>query len=142
MKVLKYVVFGDPRTKKNSQTIAGSGRRCPKCGKFEKQWIRQGKNYDAHEKSAMKQLFPLPRRPIDYPINIRYLFYMQTHRRVDGLNLAAAMDDILIDAGVIADDNSRIVAAHDGTRVRYDKENPRTEIYITRMPEPWQTRLD
>lgn len=142
MKVLKYVVHGDPRTKKNSQKIAGSGRRCPKCGKFEKQWIRQGDTHDAYAKSAAKQIYPRPRRPIDYPINIRYLFYMETRRRVDQLNLMAAMDDILIDVGVIADDNCRIVAAHDGTRVRYDRENPRTEIYITRMPGDWQMRLD
>ena len=142
MKVLKYVVLGDPRTKKNHQNIAGAGRRCPVCGKFEKQWVRQGKNYDAYAVSAKKQIFPPPRKPIDYPINIRYLFYMQTLRRVDALNLEAALDDILIDAKVIADDNSRIVAGHDGTRVLYDKDNPRTEIYITRMPADRQMRLD
>ena len=142
MKVLEYVVLGDPRTKKNHQNIAGAGRRCPVCGKFEKQWVRQGKNYDAYAVSAKKQIFPLPRKPIDYPINIRYLFYMQTHRIVDELNLEGAMDDILIDAKVIADDNSRIVAGHDGTRVLYDKDNPRTEIYITRMPADRQMRLD
>lgn len=33
--------------------------------------------------------------------------------------------------GVIKDDNSRIVAGHDGSRVLYDKENPRVEITIT-----------
>ena len=33
MKVIQYTVKGDPRTKKNSQTIAGSGRRCPTCRK-------------------------------------------------------------------------------------------------------------
>lgn len=140
--MLKYVVLGDPRTKKNSQTIAGKGRKCPVCGKFEKQWVRQGKNYDSYASLAAKQIRPRPRKPIDYPINIRYLFYMQTRRRVDALNLEAALDDILIDVGVIADDSARIVAGHDGTRVLYDKDNPRTEIYITRMPADRQMRLD
>jgi hypothetical protein len=35
--------------------------------------------------------------------------------------------------GIIEDDNSQIVAGHDGSRVRYDKNNPRTEIEITEM---------
>ena len=41
--------------------------------------------------------------------------------------------DILVDAGILEDDNSNIVAGHDGSRVLYDKENPRTEILITRI---------
>lgn len=134
MKYIHYTVKGDPRTKKNSQTIAGSGRRCTQCGKFEKQWIRQGAVYDDYAEKAAWQIRPRPAKPIDFPVNVKYLFYMKTHRRVDALNLAEAMDDILQDCGVLADDRSEIVAAHDGTRVLYDKENPRTEIYITRMP--------
>ncbi len=134
MKVLQYVIKGDPRTKKNSQTIAGSGPRCPTCKKFRKQWIRQGAVYDDYAEKAAWQIRPRPAKPIDFPVNVKYLFYMKTHRRVDALNLAEAMDDILQDCGVLADDRSEIVAAHDGTRVLYDKENPRTEIYITRMP--------
>ena len=55
---------------------------------------------------------------------------MQTRRRVDSLNLQAAADDLLVSAGVLKDDNANIVKSHDGTRVLYDKENPRTEIYI------------
>ena len=128
-----YTIKGDPRTKKNHQTIAGSGRRCPCCGKPAKQWIRQSKAYENYAMLAAWQLKPLPDKPIDYPVNVRYLFYMQTGRMVDELNLCAAMDDILVDCGILRDDNSRIVAGHDGTRVLYDKKNPRTEIYITRL---------
>ena len=56
---------------------------------------------------------------------------MRTHRRVDLVNLLEATCDILVDANVIADDNSGIVAGHDGSRVKYDKDNPRVEITIT-----------
>ena len=55
---------------------------------------------------------------------------MKTRRKVDILNLQAATDDLLVLADIIQDDNSSIVKSHDGTRVYYDKENPRTEIYI------------
>ena len=36
-------------------------------------------------------------------------------------------------ARVLEDDNSKIVAAHDGSRVDYDKQNPRVEIWIEEM---------
>ena len=48
-------------------------------------------------------------------------------------NLIEATCDILVKAKVLADDNSQIVAAHDGSRVDYDKKNPRAEIWIEEM---------
>lgn len=132
---LRYTVLGDPRTKKNHQKIAGAGRRCPVCGKFEKQWVRQGSAHDKFADMVIPQLIPRPPQPIEERVNVRYLFYMKTRRVVDESNLIAAMDDILVDSGILADDNCRIVAGHDGTRVRYDKENPRCEITITTMTD-------
>ena len=130
---LKYTVRGDPRTKKNSQVIAGSGARCPRCGKFAKQWIRQGTNYDNYAEQAAWQLRPKPAEPISKAVNVRYLFFMQTRRRVDLTNLMEAMDDILVARGILADDNSNVIAAHDGSRVLYDKALPRVEITITEI---------
>ncbi len=143
MQEMKFVIKGDPRTKKNSMMLAGKGKRCPKCGKFEKQWIRQGKAHDAYAEAALWQLRtqPKPKTPIDFQVNIKCLFYMETRRIVDKLNLQAAMDDILVEAGILKDDNSRIAYAHDGSRVLYDKYNPRVEITITRMQGPEQMSL-
>jgi Holliday junction resolvase RusA-like endonuclease len=50
---------------------------------------------------------------------------------VDLVNLVEATCDILVDAGVLVDDNSGIVTSHDGSRVLYDKTDPRVEIEIT-----------
>lgn len=144
MAEIRYIIKGDPRTKKNSPMIAGSGKRCPVCRKYEKQWIRQGKAHDKFAESALLQLKtqPRPPRPIECAVNCKYLFYMQTHRIVDGLNLQAAVDDLLVEAGILKDDNSRIVVGHDGSRVLYDKDNPRTEIIITKLePETVQTSI-
>lgn len=146
MKVLKYIVKGDPRTKKNSQMIAGGGKRCPRCGKFDKQWIKQSKASDRWAEIAGWQLRPRPRRPIDYKINICYRFYTKidydnAKAKIDESNLTEAMDDILIANRIIEDDNSRIVAGHDGTRVYHDRDNPRVEIYITRMPDETPDQL-
>lgn len=58
---------------------------------------------------------------------------MDSRRRVDLVNLLEGTCDILVDAGILEDDNSNIVAGHDGSRVLYDKDNPRCEILITAM---------
>lgn len=68
-------------------------------------------------------------------MNVRCVYYMPTRRRVDLTNLLEATDDLLVRAEVLADDNSQIVAAHDGSRVRLDRENPRVEIEIVSMME-------
>lgn len=128
---LRYVISLDPRTKKNHQMIAGGGKRCPYCGKFEKMFIRQGKAHTEYIVNAYHFLSPKPNEPISSPVQITYRFYMKTKRKVDALNLCAAADDLLVEAGIIADDNSEIIKSHDGTRVYYDKQNPRTEVYIT-----------
>lgn len=138
---IKYTIQGDPRTKKNSLMIAGKGRRCPACGKLEKQWVRQSKAHDEFAKAAKWQLRSVPMEPIDSLVNVRCLFYMKTRRIVDGLNLLATIDDLLVSAGILADDNSRIVAGHDGSRVLYDPINPRVEITITKLPTDEQLAM-
>ena len=56
---------------------------------------------------------------------------MQTRRKCDIVNLLQAVCDILVKYNIILDDNYTIVSSHDGSRVYYDKHNPRTEISIT-----------
>lgn len=125
----------DPRTKKNSPQIAGMGKKCPYCGKLAKQFVVPSKAHKLYAAKAALHLKDKPETPIDRPVHIRYLFYMATRRKVDGLNLAEAMDDILVKEGILSDDNSNVVKHHDGTRVLYDKQNPRTEIYIYEYEE-------
>ena len=110
--------------------IAGLGAKCPACGKKQRLFIKQGRANCDYSFYAFPHINPRPKEPIDRPVHIKYLFYMKTRRKVDSLNLEAAADDLLVSAGVIKDDNSNIIKSHDGTRVLYDKENPRTEIYI------------
>ena len=110
----------NPVTKKNSQRIVTNN-------KSKKPIIIPSKAYKQYEKDAKWFLSPLG---IDVPVNIKCLFYMKTHTKVDLVNLLEAIDDIMVDAGTLIDDNCEIVAGHDGSRVYYDKENPRTEIYF------------
>ena len=69
-------------------------------------------------------------KTIDQPVNIRAVFYMPTRRRVDLVNLLQALCDILVKYSVLEDDNCSVVASFDGSRVDYDKDNPRTEVSI------------
>ena len=66
-------------------------------------------------------------------MNVRCIYYMKTARWVDLANLIEATCDILVKAHVLEDDNSKIVSAHDGSRVELDRENPRVEIEIEEM---------
>ena len=65
---------------------------------------------------------------------------MQSRRRVDLTNLLEALDDMLVKAEVIKDDNRDIVAGHNFSKVFYDKENPRIEVEITKVEnyERWK----
>ena len=119
-----YKIPCNPVTKKNSQRIIRlkNGRTL----------IKPSAAYEAYENMAMYFLKPLD-FPIRKPVNIRCLYYMETRRKVDLSNLLSATDDILVTAAILKDDNRDIVAGHDGSRVFYDHDNPRTEILITPM---------
>lgn len=112
-----------PRTKKNSQRIVlVKGRPI----------IMPSSLYKQYEKDC-KPFLPKLDTPIDYPITMKCIYYMPTRRKCDLNNLLEATTDMLTHYGVILDDNYTIVSSHDGSRVYYDKENPRTEITITKF---------
>ena len=116
-----------PVTKKNSMRIV----RNRKTGKRRIMPSQKYMDYEAeavwHCKRARVQ------RPIEEPVEVKCLFYMPTRRRVDLTNLLESIDDVLVKAGVLKDDHSGIIVSHDGSRVLYDKDNPRTEVFIREM---------
>lgn len=121
MTPLRFTIPVAPRTKKNSQrivTIGGHPRVIP------------SRAYKDYEEAAGYYL-PHLKEPISAPVNVSAVFYMPTRRRVDLVNLEEALLDVLVRYGVLDDDNSKIVAMMDGSRVDYDKEYPRTECFIT-----------
>ena len=120
--MVKFTIKLAPITKKNSQQILvnkATGRP----------FIMPSKQYKEYERDAM-WFIPRPEQPIDTPVNVKCTFYMPTRRKVDLTNLLEAVDDIMVKAGLLKDDHSGIVVSHDGSRVLYDKENPRTEVEI------------
>lgn len=123
-KSCRFTIPLQPVTKKNSPRIfidRGTGRP----------FVAPSRAYKDYEAQAAWYLRPRPERPIERPVNVRMLFYMPTKRRCDLVNLQEAVLDLLVSAGILADDQASVVASMDGSRVLYDKENPRTEIEIT-----------
>lgn len=142
---ITLTVLGAPIVKKNNQRVAMRGKFATKY------------NTDAYknwEKSAFEQLAILKLKhritePITGPVNLRCIFYMPTARRVDLSALYEGIQDVLASkdkydkrnrltrAGlyILEDDNYNVVAGHDGSRVRIDREHPRMEITITPMQE-------
>ena len=105
-------------------------------------FIMPSRKFKEYEEQAAWFLKPRPPRPIDCALTVKCLFYMPTRRRVDLTNLLEAVDDVLVNEKIIADDHCGIVVSHDGSRVLYDKDNPRTEITITRLDENHQMMMD
>lgn len=68
-------------------------------------------------------------------VNVKAVYYRATRHRVDLCNLHECLCDVLVKHGVVEDDNSNIIVTMDGSRVLYDKENPRTEVEITEIAD-------
>lgn len=112
----------NPTTKKNQQRIIRNRRT----GGL---MIVQSEKYLQYEREAGFFL-KIPDKPIEQPVNVKCLFFRNTERKCDLTNLLEAIDDILVKYGVLADDNFKVLAGHDGSRVYVDRERPRTEITI------------
>ena len=123
---MKLTLYGDPRTKKNSARILRTRSGAP--------FVAPSKAYGDYETDCLRQI-KKPRSPISARVNVRCVYYMKTARRVDLANLIEATTDILVKAHVLEDDHCRIVAGHDGSRVEYDKQNPRVEIWFEEMED-------
>ena len=124
---LKLTILGNPTTKKNSQQI----RYNVKTGQ---RFIGQGERYKLYANQFIWQIPYEAKLHIDYPINVKCVYYRENKRRIDLSNLLSATNDLLVDSGVLKDDNCKIIVSHDGSEVRYDKDNPRVEIEIEAIP--------
>lgn len=131
----RFTIPLNPKPKKNTHRIAGSGARCPVCRKYKKQFVRNGNATTEFAFSAAKYLRPRPASPIEGTVHLVYRLYRETKHRVDDLNLYEALDDLLVKEKILSDDNINIIRSRDGSRVYYDKDNPRAEIIIYEFSE-------
>ena len=125
METIRITLAGEPRTKKNSQRIMvkPDGKR----------FVMPSAQYEKYEQACLWQLRRYNRMDLQGPVNVECVYFMPSLRRVDLCNLLEATCDILVKAGVLIDDNSKVVASHDGSRVLLDRQRPRVEIKITEV---------
>ena len=115
-----------PISKKNSQQIMVNQYT-------GKPFIMPSQKFREYEEMA---LWYIPKgKRIDFAVNVKCLFYMPTHRKCDLTNMLEAIDDVMVKAGLLEDDNFTIIQSHDGSRVLYDKQHPRTEVCITKAAD-------
>lgn len=120
--MLEFTIPLPPVTKKNHQQIIVNK-------KTGRPMVIPSKQYKQYEKECGGFVQGKGLK-INEPVNVKCVYYMPTRRRVDLTNLMEATHDILVKYEVLADDNSGIIYSVDGSRVLYDKQNPRTEVSI------------
>lgn len=126
--IYKYTIPLPPVTKKNSQRILVNR-------KTGMPFIAPSSAYKRYEAQAIYFLTPKPKTPLSGRCHVVTVFYMSTRRHVDLTNLLESAHDTLVAAKILEDDNNTIIASVDGSRVKYDKDNPRTEITIEELEE-------
>ncbi|MBX4259765.1 hypothetical protein KTC96_24885 (plasmid) [Clostridium estertheticum] len=125
--MIKLVIEGRPITKKNSQRIL-------KNFKTGRRFIAPSENFVNYQESSLYKLNgQYFGEAVEIPVNVKCLYYMPTRGRVDLSNLIESTHDILVKAEILKDDNSKVIVSVDGSRVLYDKKNPRVEIVISEV---------
>lgn len=116
-----FTLNGDVPSKKNSKTVVCRGSR---------PFIFPS---EAHRKWHKEQLLTLKGRlykPFDVVRVTEITFYPSTARKSDLTNKAESIMDLLVDAGIIEDDNWYVVGVLNLRFGGVDRENPRAEINI------------
>lgn len=129
--VFEMVIPLKPITKKNSNEIARKREEKDEAGKVIKPAGMRIVSSAAYRKyaKACKPFMPVNLN-ICRPVNIKAIYYLDSSIYSDLNNYHNALLDVLVDYGVIYDDNHYIVVSTDGSSVRLDRDNPRTEVYI------------
>lgn len=126
--MIKFTIPVEPRTKKNHQEIRYNLRT-------GKRFVAPSRQYKVYLTKttillAGVRLQNRIEEPVDKPVNVKAIYYMGSRRVVDISNLHECLHDVLVNAGILADDSCRVIVSTDGSRVRYDKDFPRTEVVI------------
>jgi Holliday junction resolvase RusA-like endonuclease len=124
---ITFVIYGAPRTKKNSLRILRGRSGTP--------FVAQSRQANAWENAAALQLQARSRNLpawVRGPVNLRALIYRE--RDIGDLgNFIAAVCDALQASGVVA--NDREIRGFDGSRLLVDRHAPRVELTLTPLED-------
>lgn len=114
MEVFKIEIPLLCRSKKNSQQILFNH-------KTKRPFISQSELYLNFERECGYYLKKYQGSIINYPCNIKALFFVPDKRKRDLTNLENAIADILVKYKILEDDNYNIISGWDGSRIIYEK---------------------
>lgn len=133
--VFNFTIPVKPRTKKNHSQLVTlkNGRQMLLPSKpykeFEKavcDWFKDLSTGRLYTSDFTKVSFP-----IHTPVNLKCHFYKDKNYKSDLTGYLQAIQDSLVKAGFLDDDNSKIIVSVNGSKVFLDRENPRIEIEVT-----------
>jgi len=134
--IFHIIIYGNPYVKKNSQRTIWHNY-------LKRTIVVYSANYTAWKKDTLMQLGLSSRgkwrlnydRPdgIDYPIILKCHFFVKDNIKRDISALYEGIQDVLVESQIIKDDNFKIIAGHDGSRVFVDKESPRIELWLQKI---------
>ena len=113
-------ITGETPSKKNSRNLFVKNGRMMNL---------PSKRYAEWEKDALLQLQSQFKGCAEGKVTIAYTFYVGTLRRKDVDNMIASVNDVLVKAGLIIDDDWQHLAIGAGD-AELDRDNPRAELFI------------
>ena len=123
MKTIEITLSGEVPAKKNSRVNTRSGRSFP-----------SHRYVSWHERAAFSVRAQAGGRTVEGACEISLTFVHGDLRRRDGDNGVSSVFDLLVDCGIIRDDNWRCVRAF-SVRNFYQKNSPRCEVLIRKIDD-------
>ena len=137
----KLIIPGNVPSLKNSKQLAVLGTLPGRNGQPYKAWLNRllkqikivpSKNYQQYKRRTLPLLKScnLVGHKWQYPVMVHFHFYRATRRKFDHLNIAQGPLDLMVEAGILADDDM-IHVLPGCFEWSVDKDNPRVEIIIS-----------
>ncbi len=98
--------------------------------KTEEREMYESKKYKEYCIVAGRYMEPLN---INFPVNVKMVFYLPYRRKVSLIGLQRTLEEVMVDCNLLKTNDCNVIASTDGSRVRFDRKYPRTEIEITRI---------
>jgi len=116
---MQITIHGQCPSKKNSRRpYVRAGRIMNFPSKKHEEWVK-GALWE------LKQYKPMPKGRV----KVDYMFYVQDLRKRDIDNMMASINDALVKAGIIEEDDWRFLKVS-GADAMLDRDNPRAEIEL------------
>ena len=112
-------------SKKNSMFTTKKWFKIP--SKKYQEWEKEQKQFLINNYSDIEL--------INHPIKISYILYLPDKRKTDITNKLESVNDLLVRAWILEDDNTNIIAHIDAVCLWTDKDNPRIHLIINKIED-------